>query len=429
MPIPIFQSASENFPATPVVAEESAFVRMQSIILRHFPESWPAVDLGLATCATLLLNDNQNPVAVIFVGPPSSGKSTVLEMFGDAQVNGETFCYVSDSFTPASFVSQAANRETDQLAQIDLLPRIRHKVLVTPELAPIFRGREDDLVQTFSILTRILDGQGYQRDSGSHGQRGYRGDYLFSWLGGTTPFGERVWKVMSQLGSRLFFLLMDHQQEVTIEDLISPTSSIPYARRLAECRDSVHAFLPNLFQHYGGVRGVEWNNQGDDSPLRQWIAQCAKLLAKMRSEPLCEDSPGCEEVPYRAYAVLYSLARGHALVHGRTQLAWEDLSLIAQVTISTMPYRLAALFRALVGHSEGKLTRAEVQDLFRWASHNTSQRAMMDVGNCGVIRYQAEGQGGTSYLEFDPAWAWCRSDDFRAILSGSPNLSINGGCV
>lgn len=27
----------------------------------HFPGFWPAVDLGLATCATLLLADNVNP--------------------------------------------------------------------------------------------------------------------------------------------------------------------------------------------------------------------------------------------------------------------------------------------------------------------------------------------------------------------------------
>ncbi len=38
------------------------------------------------------------------------------------------------------------------------------------------------------LLGAILDGQGLKTDSGTHGQRGYEGDYLFAWFGCTTPF-------------------------------------------------------------------------------------------------------------------------------------------------------------------------------------------------------------------------------------------------
>lgn len=406
---------------------DPALQSLKATVQDHFPSLWPAVDLGLATCATLLLQDNVNPVAVIYVGPPSTGKSTVLEMFGDARVSGKVFCYVSDSFTPASFVSQAANVKKEKLAEVDLLPRIQHKVLVTPELAPIFRGKEEELAKTFTVLTRVLDGQGYQCDSGTHGQRGYRGDYVFSWLGGTTPFDKKVWKVMSQLGSRLFFLLMDQEEAITLEALVHPSSSIPYAARLGECRKAVHEFLPILFEHYQGIRGVAWNPQEEDSELREWIGRCAMLLAKTRSAPLCHDSPGSEEAPWRAYAVLHNLARGHALVHGRTQLAWEDFPLIAQVTCSTMPFPMGMLFRALAQNPQGKLTRTEVQDLLAVESHNTAQMVMEEIGQSGVIKYFALGQGQASYLTFDKEWEWCGLGDYRTILSA--NLSKVGGCA
>lgn len=389
------------------------------------------MDLGLATCATLLLKDNVNPVAVIYVGPPSAGKSTVLEMFGDAKVNGKVFCYVSDSFTPASFVSQAANVERKDLDQVDLLPRIRHKVLVTPELAPIFRGREDELIKTFSILTRVLDGQGFQRDSGTHGQRGYRGDYLFAWLGATTPFDKKVWKVMAQLGSRLFFLVMDHTEAITLDDLVNPTQ-VPFATKLEECRAAVYEFLPQLINAYGGVRGVEWNQQKDDPTIKKWIGRCAMLLAKMRSEPARvvessyredEYTQGSSEVPYRAYAVLYNLARGHALVHGRTHLEWGDLPLIAQISLSTIPSPLGTIIRELA--TQGQLTRAAVQALLQVKSPSTARTIMEEIGQLGVVRDISKGQGKESYLEFDHKWAWCGSKEFQAIL----NLSKNGGCV
>lgn len=408
---------------------------LETTVQNHFPKLWPGVDLGLATCATLLLKDNVNPMAVIYVGPPSAGKSTVLEMFGDAQVNGKVFCYVSDKFTPASFVSQAANVEKGQLDQVDLLPRIKHKVLVTPELAPIFRGKDEDLVKTFSTLTRVLDGQGYTVDGGTHGQRGYRGDFLFCWLGATTPFNKKVWKVMSQLGSRLFFLVMDHTEAITLEELIQPTQ-VPYATKLTECRDVVHEFISQLMETYGGVRGVNWDQKAEVPTLKEWIGQCAMLLAKMRSEPSRvitssnkeeEYTQGSSEAPYRAYAVLYNLARGHALVHERTYLTWEDLPLVAQVTVSTMPPPCGRIFEALVGKEDGQLSRAEVQAVLQVASSDTAITVMRDLHRFGVFDYIENGQGSASYLQFHKDWVWCGSEEFQSILT--PNLSKNGGCV
>jgi hypothetical protein len=152
---------------------------VRSTVEEHFPRLWPAVDVGLATCATLLLADNTNPVAVIYEGPPASSKTTVADMFA-----GHPSATVRTTSTPAAFVSHATNQRRESLAKVDLLPRIRHKVLVTPELATIFRGKDDDLVNQFKIITRVLDGQGLVTDSGAQGRRGYEGDYFVrvAWL-------------------------------------------------------------------------------------------------------------------------------------------------------------------------------------------------------------------------------------------------------
>ena len=402
---------------------------LSSLVQRHFPKLKPAVDLALAVCATLLLKDNANPTAVVFVGPPSAGKSTVLEMFGDATVNGEILCYVSDSFTPASFVSQAANVAAADLKEVDLLPRIRHKILVTPELAPTFRGNEDHLVGTFSVITRVLDGQGFSRDAGTHGQREYRGDYLFNWLGATTPFDQTVWKVMDQLGSRMFFLLVDQHKTLTAEDLMAMTSSVSYREKLAECRQAVHEFLQELFTCYGGVRGVTWDPENDPRDVRLWIARCAQLLAQVRGAPSKSNPLGSQEIPLRAHAVLLNLARGHALVQGRTQLTEEDVPLIAEVTFSTMPHPLGAVYRALAVHPQGLLTRAEVQAVLQVKSHNTARDVMEDFQISSVIRYTSQGQGKSAHLTFYEEWAWCQSPTFQAFLQPSSNLSKNRRCV
>jgi hypothetical protein len=421
------------------------------VVEENFPGLWPAVDLGLATAATLLLADNVDPVAVIYVGGPSSSKTTVADMFADSAITvkdgdeSHPLVYLSDNFTPAAFVSHAANVPRDKLDKVDLLPRIKHKLLVTPELAPIFRGKEAELANRFAILTRVLDGDGLQTDSGTHGQRGHRGDYLFAWLGCTTPFDALVWRVMAQLGSRLFFLVMDSDVEITVEDLVASEGAVPYKARLGGVRAVLHPFLSALFEKSGGVRGVTWDASADSREVQVWIARLAAVLAKMRSEPVREGdpergrveySPAKREQPRRAYAVLRNLARGHALVHGRRRATDDDLPLLAQVVVSSMPSECGLVFAALVKRGGDPLTSTEVKDILHVRHPETARKVMEDLGRRGVVQYE-KGKPGTlndagtpDQLRFLPEWEWCLSPEFQKVVRAvMGKLSPGGGCV
>jgi hypothetical protein len=330
-------------------------------------------------------------------------------------------CYRSDKFTPASFVSQAANRTAKDLQGVDLLPRIKGRVLLTPELAPIFRGKEDELIQTFSILARVLDGQGLQTDSGTHGQRGYTGPHLFAWLGCTTPFEAKVWRIMAQLGSRLFFLVVETGQAITVEDLLAD-GGLPYPRRLDQCRAAVHSFLEALFASQG-IRSVKWPG-ADEEPARRWIAQCARFLAAMRSLPTEERDrqtggvsyrPGQSEAPHRAHAVLTNLARGHALVCGRDHVMMDDVPMVVAVSVSSIPGDAGAIFRALVANG-GPLTVEEVQQVLKVRHPQTARERMTYLDAVGVMEFDNPGQGQRGVLRFRKEWAWCASSDFRALL-------------
>jgi hypothetical protein len=396
---------------------------LRRVVDECFPDLWPALEAALATAATLLLESNANPVALILNGSPSSGKTTVADMLAD-----HVRCYRSDNFTIASFVSQAANRERKDLEKVDLLPRIRHRMLVTPELAPIFRGKEDELSQRFAILTRVLDGQGLLTDSGTHGQRGYRGDYLFAWLGCTTPFETKVWRVMAQLGSRLFFLLMDDQAEPTVEDLVALDEERPYRERLALCKTAAEQFLTDLFDAWGGVRGVTWDAHADPEPVRRQIARLATALAVMRSDPgrdgWVEVAPAKREVPLRAYAVLGNLARGRALVHGRRQLTQDDVPLVARVVVSSMPTERGRVFAALSRNEGVPLTVGEVQAALGVRHRETARRVMTELDGLGIMEF-GKGPGDPSEcLRFRPDWAWCAGPELAAALG--PGVKIRG---
>lgn len=385
---------------------------VRDMVQKHFPELWPAVDVGLSVCASLFLEDNKNPVALIYVGGAGSSKTTVANFFND-----HVSTYRSDNFTAASFVSQAANVQKKDLEKVDLLPRIKHKVLVTPEMGPIFRGKEDELATRLSIVTRVLDGQGYVTDSGTHGQRGYTGEHLFGWLGCTTPLDDRVWRVMAQLGSRLFFWHMGGSHAPTVDDLVSSTIGPQYGERCAECKKAVHSYLNELSTSYEKVQGVHWESENDPKEVVQWIGRLAQLIAAMRSK---------EENPRRAFSVLRNIARGHALVHGRRQLTRDDLPTVAWVALSSIPREYALMFWSVIDNDGEPVTVADVQKVLGLGHHQTAANRMQEMAEHRVMVFDADRQPATLYFAKD--WDWCTSSEAQADL-WDPLVKSLGLCL
>jgi len=366
---PHTETVSESAPGVQIGALDvpRPLVTLKTLVKDNFPELWSEVEAALSVAAILRLKNAANPACLIYEGDPASGKSTVAEMF----TGFKKLTYLSDKFSPAAFVSHAANRTQQALKSIDLLPRIKYKLLITPEMGPTFSGKDNELEDKFSTLTRVLDGRGLATDSGTQGRRGYQGDYFFTWIGCTTPISDRVWKIMGKLGSRVVTWKMPSTREITVEDLLSTYDQPEYLERLTQCTAGVSTYLAWLFDcSIEGaappkVRDVSWEHANDSRSVREWIARAAILMARMRSEPAFEPDPDDDvdswrnkrpprdfvparmEGPRRFHSLLVEIAQGHALVYGRRRLSSEDLPVVVKVALSSMPTQYAAVFQAL----------------------------------------------------------------------------------
>jgi hypothetical protein len=65
----------------------------------------------------------------------------------------KTFEFYTDNFSAKSFVSHSTAVKREELEKIDLLPRIKDKFFITPELSPTFTKKDDDLIEILGILT------------------------------------------------------------------------------------------------------------------------------------------------------------------------------------------------------------------------------------------------------------------------------------
>jgi hypothetical protein len=171
-----------------------------------YPELLPSFHAALAVVGAMALSERIRPLSLILESRSGNGKSEVIQsLYSPPDSDVRNYIYRSDSWTSKSFVTHSSSLKKGQLRSIDMLPKIRDKVLVTKELSSIFRGNEHELEGNFKSLIAVLDGQGLTGDSGTHGRRGYEDRIIFGWIGGTTPLPDATYRLMSQLGNRLLF--------------------------------------------------------------------------------------------------------------------------------------------------------------------------------------------------------------------------------
>ena len=112
-------------------------------INEYFPEISLELDFILSIKTILNIEDITLPFMGIVFAVPSSMKTKVIEIF-----RKWIYSYFTDKFTAKSFVSHSATVAKDKLKEVDLLPRIKDKILLTPELSPLFTGKEEDIKRT-----------------------------------------------------------------------------------------------------------------------------------------------------------------------------------------------------------------------------------------------------------------------------------------
>lgn len=395
---------------------------VRKVVERNFPTLWLPTEACLASLATLLLKKNSNPTALMLNGVSSSGKSTILDFFEGI----EGITYRSDYFTPKAFVSHYANKTSEDLRQTDLLPQIKGKVLLISDFGVILGKRKEDKASNLSILTRVLDGKGLATNTGVHGQRIYDGDYMFSMLGGSTPFGYNLWNEIGRFGTRLFFLNMPNVKEDDLEKAV--TSEIEYMDKVQECKTAIHNFVRALWDKYGGFRTVDWNNSEIPKDATEALINSAKLVARLRAllemhgetggdEELQYKKPTIES-PYRALNTLTNIAKGRALIYGRSQIAFEDMRLILEIVLSSCHRHRSDVIRELMLRDGKELFTRDLCELLQ----TTSKYVQQAINNLKILELVEDGSkssGGRpeNYITLAPELNWLLKSTIKDLFS------------
>lgn len=122
--------------------------------------------------------------------------------------------------------------------------------------------------------------------------------------------------------------------------------------------------------------------------------------------------------------MLYNLARGHALIHERTQLSQDDIPLLIEVALSSAPIERTKIMRYLI-HKSGTAGAPQIkQDLN--ISKSTVHRIMRTLQILGLVNIETditETEGGKQkihYMTLRPEFQWLLKQETQSLLHGQP---------
>jgi len=414
---PLFSVANEK-PDWSKIGEPISFDEWRQTIQANFPDLWPYAE-GCASTVAALLIKNVSPLALVLQGVPAGGKTTTLNFFKHFPLS-----HATDKFSPKAFVSHVAEKTAEELEKIDMLPRLKGKVLITADLTTLFGARAEELQETFSILTRVLDGQGLTIDSGVHGSRGYEGDFMFAWIGATTPIPHKVWDLFGNLGARMYFMEIQSKNK-TNEDYLADLTGTNYQEKVEACNQATLRFLKGIWRE----ERLKWDPSHDDKQLLDKVIQVAKIVTKLRGkvnlivkqgytkEEINFSTPIIEE-PARCIQSLYTLMRGRALLQGRQQVSIEDLPIVFDVALSSAPWERLLAFSFLLDENEVKTNELETN---LKCSRNKALMIMRTLETLGLVDLKAKQvmtDGGPQFgytMKLKPEFCWFQSAEFRAL--------------
>jgi hypothetical protein len=412
--------------------------KLFDVTMKNLPDVWVPLEFALSVKTILNIEGCTLPFGGILLGVPGSSKTVVIELF-----RGLPHTFYSDSFTPKSFVSHNSAVKKEKLKDIDMLPKIKDKFFLAPELAPIFSSEDKELIQLLGILTRVLDGRGFESDSGAQGHRACNGDYMFTMLGAAVDIPHKVYKHLSALGPKLYFLRLpkvEHNEEYYLNNMKEN-----FQDKIKEIRAALHEYIA-VFEMNPDIISSGEENEPSKIPMRfdnneelacRHIVQLAQLLGPLRAAVptwRTEDTQGSSyayaipniEEPGRAITILQNLAAGHALSQGRDHITIYDIPIIIQIVLSTASLERSKIFDLLISNA-GYLRTQDVVQLLN-TTPPTARRAMTELKAVGLVSLEEDvimedesnygnnrsGLQMTLKREFD----WFLTDEFLRLRRG-----------
>jgi hypothetical protein len=348
-----------------------------------------------AMAANLLPGD---PVWLLVVGPPSSGKTEVL-----SSISGLENVYPAATLTEGALLSGTATKDHARDAKGGLLREIgEYGIVLAKDFGSVLSMNKDTRAAMLAGLREIYDGS-WTRRVGTEGGRVLHWEGKVGLIGGCTPAIDRHHAVIAAMGDR--FVLFRLGGMVETEESRQNRDKQLMQRALSGSGDEKqlrHKLSEAVIGLFAGIKSKPRDLVESE---REFLYDLAILVVRCRSS-VSRDSHSREidavpqaELPARVVKQLERLLAGLDVIGLDRETA---LRTIAKVALDNMPAIRAHVLATLYEFGNGLSTTniAEKTDL----STIAAKRALEDLTSHHVIARESQGDGKAHLWSLAP-WA------------------------
>jgi len=348
---------------------------------------------------------------LLLVDVPSSGKTDLVRLIKDSEIS-----YYLDNLTQNAFISGERVTKTNKVH--DLLPLLDKKCFIVKDWTSIFSLDEKMTKKILGDMVNIYDKE-FAKFSSARGIIKY--ESYFSHLGCITPATlNKHTQYLNMIGARFLFHKLP---EISKEDEEAGRKRLFGVNNRSEIENSLREQISSYLNF---LTKKEWNIKPLDENIQKYLWVGASLISHCRGIIMLQvntfKNESAEEVkyysvsecqiekPWRAGHQLRILAECLAFVVEKETVGIEELEVIKEIVMASMPADRSQALRILQKHN-GVITAKELSDDYE-KSQRTSRRLLDELVGLKVLQKIS----GSGSMPND----YKISDEFKDFICLSP---------
>lgn len=387
------------------------FQQVADAVEGYLPNVTRALQISLAI-ATSGTRKNRVMLWLLLVGSPSSGKTDLVRLFRECKDT-----YSLDNLTLNAFIS--GERPTEKQEVHDLLPKLDKKCLIVKDWTVVFSLDEKMTKKIIGDMVGAYD-KSLSKFSSRRGNITYNSE--FSHLGCITPATlNKHHNYLNMIGPRfLGYIIPELSKKDEEKSFTAIFSNDNRAQKEKNVTDIVSLYLSCLNQQdISSIKPLS-------STVQDYLKTASRFMAKARGIVITQSSrftnESGEEVsyyepldiqveqPWRAVQQLMILSQYLALVAGKGEVGADELSVVKDIVMGSMPADRAQALRALRNSPNSEITAKQLSDQVDKSS-KTARRLLDELSFLGIIK-KDRGSGTT-------ASRYQIVDDFKSFFTVS----------
>lgn len=338
----------------------------------------------LVTAAIVVANNTPgDPVWGLLVGPPSNGKTEIIQSTG-------TLPYIVKAalVTEAALLSGTSRKEKSKDATGGLLRKIGdYGILLVKDFTSVLSQNKDTSRSALAALREIYDGE-WDRPVGTDGGKVLHWDGKCGLIGGVTPTIDRYGAVLGALGDRFILLRIGE-----IDPTKMATSALDQGDNEQKMRQELGEAMTGLI---GSADHTKVNRPLTDEE-RNKLVRLATYTARSRT-PVERNGYTREvevlpepEGPARLVKQYRRLLGGLEAIGADSPTAW---SVLGRVARDCAPAMRTAVIAALLA-TPGETKTGDVAEAVK-VTGRTARQQLEDLELLGLVDRHREGSGETA---------------------------------